>query len=200
MYPTCSSTRPCRKATTSFYTTVALSVPASSWIAASGEPGTSRSPHTGFRGNGGPTNRPSLPGWFDPPTREDIYEVSGILPSLGSAYTGIGESFTEFYWLTPLFWFVIGWCFGWLYRFAMLRPMSVWSIVYIGLIAATHYLVTQGFAAFFVPACIYVVLPVIIFTIAGSSRRRSSKASRCALETSDSSLRPRVIEQLRNTE
>jgi len=109
-------------------------------------------------------------GWFEPPTREEIYEVSGFLPSVGSAITGIGESFSEFYWLTPVFWFVIGWCFGWLYRLAVLRPMSVWAIVYIGLIAATHYLVTQGFAAFFVPACIYVVLPIMIFTVAGAHR------------------------------
>jgi hypothetical protein len=113
-------------------------------------------------------DKPTLAtGWFDPPTPADVYEATGILPSNGSAYAGVGESFMDFGWTTPIFWFGLGWGFGRLYRKSLAQGLSTWVIVYIGMIAASHYLITQGFAAFFVPACIYVAIPLGIFAISG---------------------------------
>jgi hypothetical protein len=131
-------------------------------------------------------------GWFDPPTTQDIYEVTGVLPTVGSAITGVAESFSDFYWLTPVFWFAIGWCFGWLYRHTLLYPMSIWAILYVGLIAATHYLITQGFAAFFVPACIYVAIPIGIFTVSGAHRAFGPKKFKGRAAT----VRPTALNQV----
>jgi hypothetical protein len=107
-------------------------------------------------------------GWFEPPTSHDIFEVTGVMPTPGSALSGIGESFMDFGWFTPVFWFCLGWCFGKLYRLAIAHGFSMWAIIYIGMIAGTHYLITQGFGAFFVPACIYISMPIGMFLLSGT--------------------------------
>jgi hypothetical protein len=111
-------------------------------------------------------------GWFDPITFDDIFEMTGVMPTPGCAMTGIAETFMEFGWATPVFWYFLGWLFGRAYRLALGRPLTFWPIVYLGLIASSHYLVTQGFSSFFVPAMCYVFLPVVIFTFTGKLAAR----------------------------
>lgn len=107
-------------------------------------------------------------GWFEPATWQELREVTGIMPSNGSSYSGIGESFQDFSWFTPLFWAGLGWCFGRLYRYSLENPTSVAPILYVGMIAASHYLVMQGFASLFVPAMVYLVTPIVAYVIAGN--------------------------------
>ena len=107
-------------------------------------------------------------GWFDPVTFDDIFEMTGVMPTPGCAMTGIAETFMEFGWATPVFWYLLGWLFGRAYRLALGRPLTFWPIIYLGLIASTHYLVTQGFSSFFVPAVCYVFLPIVVYTLAGN--------------------------------
>lgn len=114
-----------------------------------------------------PDKPPIATGWYDPLSFTDVRAYTGVLPSGGSAMTGIAESFLDFGWLTPVFWFSLGWGFGRMYRVALTNPFSCWVIVYVGMVAASHYLVTQGFAAFFVPAMCYLVLPIMIYTVVG---------------------------------
>jgi hypothetical protein len=119
-------------------------------------------------------------GWFDPITFDDVAEVTGVMPTPGSAMTGIAETFLEFGWLTPVFWFCLGWLFGRSYRLALTRPLTFWPIVYVGLIASTHYLVTQGFSPFFVVSVFYILTPIVVYTLAGNLVAKSLSKRRKA--------------------
>jgi hypothetical protein len=119
-------------------------------------------------------------GWFDPIAFDDIFEMTGVMPSPGCAMTGIAETFMEFGWLTPVFWYGLGWLFGRAYRLALRRPLTFWPIVYVGLIASTHYLFTQGFSPFFVPSAFYVFLPIVVYTLVGNLAAKSLSKRRTA--------------------
>ncbi|MFO0807404.1 MAG: O-antigen polymerase [Gemmataceae bacterium] len=116
-------------------------------------------------------------GWFDPPTWDELYDVTGVKPTLGSTYSCVGEAFQDFSWFAPLFWFAIGQIYGRFFRLAVRHPSSVFPFLYIGLIACSHWLISQGFAAAFVPAVCYLAVPIAIFAVTGNLKFRALATS-----------------------
>jgi hypothetical protein len=117
-------------------------------------------------------------GWFDPVSWPEISECTGVHLTPGATYSGVGEAFQEFGWFTPLFWATLGWLVGRLYRFAILRPNSVAIPSYVGVVAVSHHLIAQGFAAAFVPGMCYILLPVFLYAVTGNLKTSPSPVRR----------------------
>ena len=71
------------------------------------------------------------------------------VPAVGSAFTGVPDTFVEFNWLAPLAWFIFGWWGGLRYRAVLSHPDWVNGGYLAAYLIGLVYLVTQGFAAAF---------------------------------------------------
>jgi uncharacterized membrane-anchored protein len=85
--------------------------------------------------------------------------------SAGASAGGVAEVFNQLSFASPLFWLAFGWAVGRVYARARRGELG-WQLVYVGIVSASHWLVSQGVAAAFVPACVYVVVPLIVLRIA----------------------------------
>lgn len=107
-------------------------------------------------------------GWY--PREEldaDVNAVAGrALLGSGAAATGVAEAFVQYGYLAPLFWFVIAWIIGRAYVRAVASTDPRVQISYVGLLCASHWLISQSFSEAFVPAAIYQVVPILAFALA----------------------------------
>ncbi len=117
-----------------------------------------------------PDKPPLAQGWLDPLSKDDMFNLTGVYMTPGASVGGVAESFIETGWFTPIFWYAIGWVVGRIYLYGRRHPTRVGPIIYVGILAGSHWLISQGFAAAFVPIAIYVTVPIVIFAVATSRR------------------------------
>lgn len=115
-------------------------------------------------------------GLFEPMTPEEMAGILGWRMTPGASAGGVCESYAQFGWVTPLFWVGIGWVFGYVYAWGRRTGDLLYQSYYVGMLAASHWLVSQGFSAAFVPMTIYVAIPWVAYQVA----RRPVPASRVA--------------------
>lgn len=73
----------------------------------------------------------------------------GTVPAVGSAFTGVPDTYVEFSWLAPLVWTLFGWWGGLRYRAVLANSDWVNGGYLAAYLIGLVYLVTQGFAAGF---------------------------------------------------
>lgn len=128
-------------------------------------------------------DKPALAqGWFDPLTKEEMFNITGVYVTSGAASGGVAETFVNLAWFAPMFWFAIGWVMGRAYLFGRRHPNRVGPMIYVGMLAGMHWLISQGFGAAFVPIAIYVIVPILIYAVAGKGRAVSTKAPRSGIQ------------------
>jgi hypothetical protein len=91
-----------------------------------------------------------------------MHEVVGWEMTPGAAMAGMAESFQQFAWFAPVFWFALGWIVGRAYALAYYQPTAARITFYVGIIGVTHWQVSQGFIASFVPAMFFAALPLVL--------------------------------------
>lgn len=117
-------------------------------------------------------------GWLDPLSKEEMFAITGVWVTTGAAAGGVAETFVNLAWFTPLGWAAIGWMMGRVYLFGRRHPNRVGPMIYVGMLAGLHWLISQGFGAAFVPIAIYVTVPILIYAIAGKRRAAIRTAPR----------------------
>jgi hypothetical protein len=112
-------------------------------------------------------------GWYPPEElAADVNAVAGrSLLGGGAAATGVADSFVQYGFLAPLFWFAIAWIIGRVYVRAASTNNPRIQICYVGLLCASHWLISQSFSEAFVPATTYQVVPLIAFALFRVRRR-----------------------------
>ncbi len=103
-----------------------------------------------------------------------------LLGHTGAASGGVADTFREYGVFCPLFWFGLSWCLGFVYVRAVAGNNPRWLFCYVGFICATHWLVSQGFAASFVPLMYFQIVPIAVFTVLRPTSPVSQPASRAA--------------------
>jgi hypothetical protein len=104
-------------------------------------------------------------GWMDR-VENRIGGVMGWDMVVGGAITGPASSFHQYGYAFPLFWYLIGYSFARVFRRSYYDQDDRWKVIWIGLLASLHWLITQSFHDAFVPACIYVLAPLVVFRFA----------------------------------
>jgi hypothetical protein len=106
------------------------------------------------------------------PTEEifdDVETEMGIkLLGAGAASGGVAETFIQYGAFCPLFWALISWVAARIFVLATLADQPQWQLSYVCFIAATHWLVSQGFAAALVPGLFF---QAVLFAILFCTRR-----------------------------
>jgi hypothetical protein len=104
-----------------------------------------------------------------------IGEVMGWNMVVGGAITGPASSFHQYGYAFPLFWYAIGYCFARVYKRCHDDQDDRWKVMWVGLLASVHWLIAQSFHDAFVPACLYLIAPVVVLrfarqTVTGTAR------------------------------
>jgi hypothetical protein len=101
-------------------------------------------------------------GWFPRVSNTELQQQIGWQMTPGAAFGGVAETFQQFAWAAPLFWLALGWGIGRSYAYAYYKPTALRQIVYVGIISTTHWLVSQGFVACFIPMMFYTAVPLVL--------------------------------------
>ena len=97
---------------------------------------------------------------------DDIEAATGLhLAGSGASSAGVAESFVQYGFLCPLFWLGLSWGMGKVYVRARLGNSPRWLFCYIAFICATHWLVSQGFDAAFVPGMFFQAVAPAVFLL-----------------------------------
>ncbi len=111
---------------------------------------------------------------FDQMT-DDVEAATGFhLLGLGAAVGGVADTFVQYGVFCPFFWFGLSWGMGIAYARARLGDSPLWLFCYVGFICASHWLVSQSFAAAFVPGMCFEVVPLAVFTLLGHAPKLGS--------------------------
>ncbi len=112
----------------------------------------------------------------------DIAEDTGDrLLGHGAATGGVATSFLQYGFLCPFFWFGLSWAFGKVYARIHHQDDPRWLFCYVGFMCASHWLVSQSFAAAFVPGMCFQAIPFLVFTAFGGllkTKELKSKVTR----------------------
>jgi hypothetical protein len=73
----------------------------------------------------------------------------------GGGFAVVADSFNNYGWFFPLFWFGIGYGLSSIYVRAFSTNDLKWKAHYVGIVCASHWFIAQTFAEAFVPAVIY---------------------------------------------
>ena len=76
------------------------------------------------------------------------------------------RTFDNYWFFFPLFWLALGYGAAAVYVGAFRRDSLRWKMHYVGILCATHWLISQCFAEAFVPAMIYQGAYLLAFRIA----------------------------------
>jgi hypothetical protein len=87
---------------------------------------------------------------------------------VGGAITGPASSFHQYGFAFPAFWYLIGFGFARVFKRSNGEHDDRWKVMWVMMLASLHWLIAQSFHDAFVPACIYVLAPLVVFR---SSRR-----------------------------
>jgi hypothetical protein len=110
-------------------------------------------------------DKPSLSEGLFPDVYGEIPNEMGWQMTNGAAWGGACDVFEEFGFLSPLFWAALAYLAGRSYREALSRRLDQ-QMTYLGFLAGTHWLVSQGFGAAFVPLCIFTIPPAVFLRYA----------------------------------
>lgn len=92
---------------------------------------------------------------------DDVEQATGVrLLGFGASYAGVADTFIEYGLLCPLFWFVQSALIGLVYRLVIQTSSPWWLFCYTGFICSSHWLVSQGFSASFVPGMYFQLIPL----------------------------------------
>lgn len=110
---------------------------------------------------------------------DDVESATGFrLLGTGAASGGVADTFVQYGVFCPLFWLILSWGMGAVYVRARIGDSPRWLFCYVGFICATHWLVSQGFAASFVPAMFFQAVPIIVFFLLDPAYQRNRFAAR----------------------
>jgi len=108
---------------------------------------------------------------------DDVEAATGFhLLGYGAAVGGVADTFVQYGFFCPLFWFGLSWCLGKAYVRARAGNNPRWLFCYIGFICASHWLISQSVAAAFVPGMFFQVVPLVVFTFVGHDRKQEAIA------------------------
>jgi len=96
-----------------------------------------------------------------PDARALMPSVTGISMGRGMAAGPISDSFVQYGFLFPLFWGLLGWLGGLVWRRALHPDDWYWKVTLVNVLACTHWLVAQSFVAFAVPLLFGQAVPVL---------------------------------------
>jgi len=103
---------------------------------------------------------------------DDIEKITGVsLLGFGASTAGVAESFVEYGYLCPLFWFLLAFGIGFVYLKAVRSGSPWWLFSYVGFLCSTHWLISQGFAPAFVPGMYFQLVPLGVLVMVGLYRR-----------------------------
>lgn len=125
----------------------------------------------------------------------DVNATAGRpLLGFGAAIGGVADSFVQYGFLAPLYWFLLGLLVARLFLRAIVTDDPRWQLSYLGIICATHWLVSQSLGEASVPAAAYQIIPMVTFALCRqrAPRRvaRSAQAASNSLEAGALALRP----------
>jgi hypothetical protein len=105
---------------------------------------------------------------------DDIEKATGVrLLGSGAADAGVADSFVEYGVLCPFFWFFLGWLVGAVYLKAIRSGSPWWMFCYTGFLCSSHWLISQSFAASFVPGMYFQLIPLGVLAMVWLYRRWS---------------------------
>jgi hypothetical protein len=105
-------------------------------------------------------------GWYRPHVTEVVSTVTGWDMTSGAAAGGVAEVYNEFGPFSMLVWAGLGFIVARWYRRTLEAPSPPAIAAYVGVLCASHWLISQGVAAAFVPFAIYEIVPALAFRIA----------------------------------
>jgi hypothetical protein len=95
---------------------------------------------------------------------DDVEQAFGVrLLGAGAAAGGVADSFIQYGFLSPLYWFALAWVAGRVYARAREGNSPRWIFCYVGFICASHWLISQGFAAAAIPGMYFQAVPFAVF-------------------------------------
>ena len=93
---------------------------------------------------------------------DEVESIAGIrLIGGGAAAGGVADSYTQYGYFTPLFWFGLSWCIAKTFGSAKWGNDPRWLWAYAGIVCVSHWLISQGAAAAFVPGVVFVIVPLV---------------------------------------
>lgn len=91
----------------------------------------------------------------------------------GAAAGGFADTFLQYGYATPIFWYILVFYFARLYSAAIYGSHPTHIFSYIAVLSSTHWLISQGIAASFVPCLIFIFVPkAILFYTRKSPRKK----------------------------
>lgn len=110
---------------------------------------------------------------------EDVAASSGMkLLGGGAAACGVADSFLQYGFLCPFFWMGLSWLASKAFWKGSHYGEIVWMQAYIAFVIASHWLISQGFSAAFVPLVIFLIIPIVILRLFGKIKKRKGGWSR----------------------
>jgi hypothetical protein len=110
-------------------------------------------------------DKPGLEEGFFPSYYSEVGNEMGWRATGGAAWGGAADVFSEFGFLSPIFWGFLAYFVGCGYRLALGNRLGE-KMAYLGFLAGTHWLVAQGFGPAFVPMCIFTIPPAVFLRFA----------------------------------
>jgi hypothetical protein len=97
---------------------------------------------------------------------DDVESATGIqLMGTGASSAGVADSFLQYGIFCPIFWFALSWVFGAVFAKAVQGRSPRWLFCYVGILCASHWLVSQSLSAAFVPGMYFQVVPAAAFLV-----------------------------------
>lgn len=109
-------------------------------------------------------------GWYDH-AGNNVRYLTGWDLTNGAAAGGVSESFEQLGFAAPLLWFFFGLMVAKLYSRARDSEDLRSQALFIGILAATHWMIAQGFSAAYVPMLAFIFVPLVGFQFAKIKRR-----------------------------
>jgi hypothetical protein len=94
--------------------------------------------------------------------------------STGASSAGVADSFIQYGFLCPLYWFALAWAVGAVYARVIRGKSAPWLFIYVGFICASHWLISQNLAAAFVPFWFFESVPLFAFALFSLYRRAAA--------------------------
>jgi hypothetical protein len=105
----------------------------------------------------------------------DVEIYVGIdLLSGGASAGGVAESFVQYGFFCPLFWFGLSWLVARIFVRARSEGDPRWQLSYVGFLGSTHWLISQSFPASLVPCLFFVITPLCVLQLFVRFRQRSA--------------------------
>ncbi|HEX4139553.1 MAG TPA: hypothetical protein VHY09_04350 [Candidatus Methylacidiphilales bacterium] len=94
---------------------------------------------------------------------DDVEKNTGVrLLGFGASAAGVADSFTQYGILCPLYWFALAFGLGVVYARVLRTGSPWWMFSYVGFCCSTHWLISQSFAAAFVPCMYFQLIPLSV--------------------------------------